>query len=378
MPINPEIALQVRPPQFGNQLQNYGQLMQIQNAGNQNRLAEIQYRQAMRAEADNAALRQSLQGVDISTPEGLSAARNALLRVGNIKAAQELDKNALETTKTRGEIATGDITRKATTAKFVRDGLAGVSDQASYDAWRQSSTALGAQVAANAPPVFDPAFKAQNIATADEWLKRNVPTIGEKETARHNPVMEQAAATRATAAVEQAAAARGQVAATRENTQAQRGISNAATIRAEQDRYIKPLDELQQNISSTRQLLATGTPASDIQIQQQLTDMFDKSRATNMLFGANKNFGTLAGRVAGFVGRTFTGQYTDKQRSEIREMINDMERNVLTPTRSRIEQHYSGVSKAAGVNPELTRTPNFYSDSKSAAQAEADAFLKGK
>lgn len=377
MPIDASIALGFKPPVFDNALQQYGNFMQIQNAGNQNRLAEIQYRNALRAESDNAALRQSLQGVDISTPEGLASARNALLRVGDIKGAQALDKNAMETTKMRGDIGKTSIETKAATAKLLRDQLASVNDQAGYDAWKQTGTAFGAQVAMNAPPVFDPAFKAQNITSADEWLKRNAPTISEKETARHNPVMEDAAAKRATATMEQAAAARAQVGATREATQAQREISNASTIRSEQDKYIKPLDEIQQNVASTRQLLASSSPAADIQIQQQLTAMFDRQRATNMLFGANKNFGTLAGRVSGFVGRMFTGQYTEKQRGEIRDMLNEMENNVLTPTRGRIEKHYGSVSKAAGVAPELTRTPNFYGDASS-AQAEADAFLKGK
>ena len=83
------------------------------------------------------------------------------------------------------------------------------------------------------------------------------------------------------------------------------------------------------------------------------------------------------GRVEGFVGRQFTGQYTDSQRSEIRSMFNNMESDVIVPTREKIGAHYSNLAKSSGVPQTLVETPNFYGSTPSNPQAEADAFLKG-
>jgi len=99
-----------------------------------------------------------------------------------------------------------------------------------------------------------------------------------------------------------------------------------------------------------------------VQLQAMLSDLFDKSRTTNLLFQSNRNFGTLQGRAAGMLSRAFTGQYTDQQRSEIYDMINAMEKNVIQPSRERVGSYYSRLSRAAGVNPGLTQTPNFYAD----------------
>jgi hypothetical protein len=50
MPLDPSIALGVRPLEVPNQLAQYSQLAQIQNAQNQNALAQYQLGSAQRAE----------------------------------------------------------------------------------------------------------------------------------------------------------------------------------------------------------------------------------------------------------------------------------------------------------------------------------------
>ena len=105
MPIDPSIALGVRPPQFADPLQQYGNVLAIQNAGNQNALSQYTLARAKREDEDTNALRRELAGVGaLDSPEGLRAAQNALMRVGRIKEAQELGKSALDTQKTMGEI----------------------------------------------------------------------------------------------------------------------------------------------------------------------------------------------------------------------------------------------------------------------------------
>lgn len=138
----------------------------------------------------------------------------------------------------------------------------------------------------------------------------------------------------------------------------------ASGIRAEQTKAIKPIDEIQQKITKANELLQQSTPASDVQLQMALTDVFDKTRATNMLFASNRNFGSIAGRVEGLIGRAFTGQYTDAQRSEIKQMLDGMQSQVLEPTRQKIGDHFGELAKSSGVKQDLVKTPNFYGGSE--------------
>lgn len=155
--------------------------------------------------------------------------------------------------------------------------------------------------------------------------------------------------------------------------------STAKSLRDERAKNIAPLDEMQQQISKTKNLLATSTPAADRQVQELLTNVFDKTRATNMLFGANQNFGDIATRIGGYFGRFFTGQYTDEQRSQIRNMLDEMESGVIQPSRGKIKEHYSNLTKRYGLPEDLVgETPDFYSGSTGNPQAEADAFLRSR
>lgn len=160
-----------------------------------------------------------------------------------------------------------------------------------------------------------------------------------------------------------------------------RAGASAASIRSEQEAQLKPVEEVALKISKIKQALASSTPASDVQVQQLLTDVFDDSRATNLLFSSNRNFGSLAGRMSGFISRAFTGQYSDEQRAQIRAMVDEMESNVVNPTRDRITTHYSDIARRSGVPADLVRRGNLYGDDPGGQvdpQSEADAFLRNR
>lgn len=159
-------------------------------------------------------------------------------------------------------------------------------------------------------------------------------------------------------------------------------LKDTASTRREQDRYLKPLDDTQFQITKAKQLLASDSPAGDKQLNAILANMFDKNRATNILFKSNANFGTLAGRVSGFLSQGFTGQYTNEQRTKIYEMITDMEKNVLNPARKKISTHYSSLLKKGGYDPSMAETPDFFGSGSASngldPNAEADAYLSGR
>lgn len=146
------------------------------------------------------------------------------------------------------------------------------------------------------------------------------------------------------------------------------------------ERSIKPIDEVQQQVTKVKELLAVDTPAAKKQVTELLTNVFDRTRATNLLFKENANFGTLAGRVTGGITSFVGGKYSAEQRKQIKEMMDEMEKNVIEPQRKRITEYYKGrAQKQYGINPDLIEVPDFYGTSKGTgnAQAEADAFLKG-
>lgn len=104
MALDPSIALGVKPLEIANPLAQYGQIAAIQNAQNQNALAQYQLSAAQRADADQQMMRNALTGLKYGTPEYDAAINEAYTRTGNIKGLQELQKGKLETQKTQGEI----------------------------------------------------------------------------------------------------------------------------------------------------------------------------------------------------------------------------------------------------------------------------------
>ena len=90
--VNPNIAMGYRGIELPNQLAQYSQLSQIQNAQNQNSLAQYQLGAAQRAEAKDIARTNALAGA--GADEGAIA--SALLKIGDIKAYSDFLKNQQE------------------------------------------------------------------------------------------------------------------------------------------------------------------------------------------------------------------------------------------------------------------------------------------
>ena len=148
--------------------------------------------------------------------------------------------------------------------------------------------------------------------------------------------------------------------------------ARGAELRKEQRDALKPIEPLVNNLSKIKTFLETSNTAADRQLNAALTDLDGNVRATNLLFQDNKNFGSLGGKVAGFVSQAFTGRYTAEQRKQIRELVDGLEKEATT-VRSSVNSYYKDLAKVTGVPEALVKTPNFYGGNS--AQAEADAFL---
>lgn len=56
--------------------------------------------------------------------------------------------------------------------RTLSDGLSQVSDQASYDKWREHATALWPNFQKSAPPDYDQKWQQRTLSTAGEYLRQ--------------------------------------------------------------------------------------------------------------------------------------------------------------------------------------------------------------
>ena len=156
MAIDPNIAMSFKPTtelnlQPTNILAQYGQLAAIQNAQNQNALAQFQLGAAQRAEAKDIARTNALAQAGTDDV----AIGNALLRAGDLKGYADFLKTRRETQKADVELIDAKL-------KQSRAFLENVSTPEQYIAWHEAN---------HLDPILGPALKARGI-TPDQSRAR--------------------------------------------------------------------------------------------------------------------------------------------------------------------------------------------------------------
>lgn len=141
-------------------------LSQVLQGVNQNRMAEMQMRQAEAAQEKQNRL-SSILSANYETPEMRDT---ALTRGGFIDEAQKLSKSRLEGAQTQATtqktLADAEKVKLATAIEkigTVGQLLGGVRDQVTYDQARAQAQAMGLDVS-NMPPQYDPALVEQKRA----------------------------------------------------------------------------------------------------------------------------------------------------------------------------------------------------------------------
>lgn len=132
MPINPAIALGVQPIQIADPLAQYGKISAIQQAQNQNALAQYQLASAQREDAATNALNAAYQAaynpqtgdIDINKlRQSLSTGGFGSKLPGVEKSFAELQKERLTQQKLQGEVAAQPTALEAAKVKLVDDKL---------------------------------------------------------------------------------------------------------------------------------------------------------------------------------------------------------------------------------------------------------------
>lgn len=149
MALDPSIALQVKPVQLDSPLTQYAQFSQIQNAQNQNQLAQYTLAKAKREDDDTQAVRNLLTGAG----GDLEAGKNALMQGGYYKQALELGKTQLDQQKSQAEIKknTAEANAKELDTRTKKWSQA-ISDIAGFDSPESAIASLKAHVASGDIP----------------------------------------------------------------------------------------------------------------------------------------------------------------------------------------------------------------------------------
>jgi hypothetical protein len=156
MALDPNIALGVRGIELANPLAQYGQVAQIQNAQNQNALAQYQLGSAQRAEAKDIARTNALAQAGADD----AAIANALLKSGDLKGYSDFQKTRRETMKADVELADAKL-------KQSRLFLENVTTPDQYIAWHEAN---------HKDPILGPMLAARGV-TAEQSRARIMDAI---------------------------------------------------------------------------------------------------------------------------------------------------------------------------------------------------------
>lgn len=156
MAVNPAIAMGVRGIEIADPLAQYGKISAIQNAQNQNALAQYQLGAAQRAEAKDIARTNAL--AQAGTDD--TAIANALLRSGDLKGYAEFVKTRRETMKADTELVDAKLKQSRSFLETIDPNDPNAPQQ--YLAWHQAN---------HADPVLGPVLKSRGI-TAEQSLGR--------------------------------------------------------------------------------------------------------------------------------------------------------------------------------------------------------------
>lgn len=115
----------------------------------------------------------------------------------------------------------------------------------------------------------------------------------------------------------------------------------------------RPLLGDRDRVTSVKGLLAVNSSEGDQQVRQALTSLLGnfKGRATNLYYKDNKNFGDTVDKLFGWSAHTFTGRYSEKDRHDIYEMLDKMEKHVIDPALTRLEADQQRKAKRFNLDP---------------------------
>jgi hypothetical protein len=197
MPIDPSIALGVKPPQFDSPVNALGQMLQLQGAQQQNQLGQAKLDEYQRGVERTNRLRDLLANVKPdATPEDQVG---ALTRGGFLTEARSLAESSAKVATEKRAAEKAQIETMVQKLALGAQILGTAKDQATYDAARQTAQQAGLDVS-NMPPQYDANFVAakrtEGLTALEQlnqhWKQKGYDLDVQKagEDARHNKATE--------------------------------------------------------------------------------------------------------------------------------------------------------------------------------------------
>lgn len=145
----------------------------------QAQMEDLQMRRYQQQEDERTALRDAYRGaIDPAGNLDEKVLLSNLYRVAPERAMevrQNMSQRALEASKLKNENAKAELEQRKATASYLRDRLATVSDDASYQAVLQEARDLGAGFVNAAPPEYNADWLRSQVVTADKFLEQMTP-----------------------------------------------------------------------------------------------------------------------------------------------------------------------------------------------------------
>lgn len=169
MPIDPSIALGVKPIQLENPIEQAGRAMTLrQLAGNQ-QIQQMQLDAARREQADEQALNAGFQQWKAAGGDPAKLADFA----PNAKSYQKLTEFGDKRRKANADAQNVELETQLEGIKVIRESAAMANDQATWDQARARMGRLGESM----PAQFDPKFRQTLITKAEDAAKQLIPKI---------------------------------------------------------------------------------------------------------------------------------------------------------------------------------------------------------
>jgi hypothetical protein len=160
-------------------------------------------------------------------------------------------------------------------------------------------------------------------------------------------------------------------------------LKAADTINAQLERQVDPYRQDMYAIRKMRDLLARDDGAATKQVMDELPGLFARNRTTNMLYSKNSSFGNIANRIANAVSQFSTGTFNEDSRRQLREMLDEMQKNVIRPAMVKHEKAFKERAEYGDVDPKLISIPDMPSEDESSTvdpkvQKQIDDFINSR
>lgn len=130
-------------------------------------------------------------------------------------------------------------------------------------------------------------------------------------------------------------------------------FDRGAALRDDYRQDKKSVSDVKSAISRANAMLKIGTSVSDLALQKTISEIFDTGTKAQSEVAQWRNPGDLSQRALGVINRFVTGEYNDKQRRDLQQILQELETKVVDPSLTTIDQHYYDIATdtEVGVNP---------------------------